>query len=196
MMKFSIYLSLIFVLLSCNKELEPLEAQTLADYIEANASLELADLVACAGGKESGLLGSVANPTDVMFYPIEGATDFRYFEAQNVADSSNFSKYIEKDMNSEPILNGYLWKFNNEPFAGERMGVVTYKTPGKLHVCTPIRQKTNIKPTEVNPDLASIQENGLTPSFTWTDGLIDENVILRIPIQILPSKLIRPINSS
>ena len=175
-MRVILLLSILWVFCACSDDVE-LQENVLADYIELNKSLELADLVACAGGKVDGLLGTPAEPTDVFFYPVAGATDFRYFEAVDIADSIDFSKYLAKDLPSEPIFNGYLYKFNNEPFAGERMGVVTYKTPGKLHVCTPIRQKTNDKPTEVNPDLVEIVEQGVNPSFTWTDGLIDENVI-------------------
>lgn len=176
-MKKLIFIILTLLLFSCDEEDPVLNELVLADYIRLNSSLALADLVACAGGQADGLLESAAEPTDVFFYPITGATDFRYFEAENVADSSDFTKYVAKELKSEPIFNGYLWKFNNTPFTGERMGVVTYKTAGKLHVCTPIRQKTNSKPTEVNPDLVEINENGTMPSFTWADGLIDENVI-------------------
>ncbi|MEM6347175.1 MAG: hypothetical protein AAF927_25015 [Bacteroidota bacterium] len=168
--------AIVLILVSCKEEIV-LEERVLADYISLNSSLELADIVACAAGKEEGFLGSMAEPTDVFFYPIAGATDFRYFEAESIADSLDFSKYIQKDLADEPIFNGYLWKFNNKPFAGERMGVVTYKTPGKLHVCTPIRLKTNVKPTEINPDLATVINNGTNPSFSWEDGAIKENVI-------------------
>lgn len=153
------------------------DQRSLAEYIEENASLQIADLVACAGGREEGLIGTSSEPTDVFFYPINGATNFRYFEAENVADSIDFTKYIEKDLDSEPVFNGYLYKFNNKPFTGERMGIVTYRTPGNLHICTPIRQKTNLKPTEVNDTLLEVQENGLAPTFTWDEGMIKENVI-------------------
>ena len=153
-MKSLIFIPIILLIISCDQDNDVLDENVLSEYLESNSSRELADLVACAGGKEDGLLGSENEPTDVFFYPIEGATEFRYFEAENVADSTDFSKYVAKDLRSEPIFNGYLWKFNNEPFSGsDRMGVVTYKTPGKIHVCTPIRQKTNTKPTEVNFEL-------------------------------------------
>lgn len=161
---------------SCNDE-RILDQSILNDYIELNSDRELADLVACAGGRALGLLGMSTEPTDVFFYPINGARDFRYFEAENIADSSDFTKYIEKKLDDEPVFNGYLWKFNNLPFSGEKMGVVTYKTEGKLHVCTPIRQKTNTKPTEVDNGLGEVLENGTTPSFIWEDGEIEENVI-------------------
>lgn len=175
-MKNLILLSILLLAFSCKKE-PALQENILADYLELNKSLESADLVACAGGKADGLFGAGTEPTAVFFYPIEGATDFRYFEAENVADSLDFSKYIAKELPSEPIFNGYLWKFNNVSFSGERMGVVTYKTPGRIHACAPVRQKTYVKPTEINTSLASVIENGVNPSFTWEDGLIDESVI-------------------
>ena len=175
-MKNVIFVTLTLLTLSCRENLD-LQENILADYLQLNANRELADLVACAGGKADGWLGLSSEPTDVLFYPIQGATDFRYFEAESIADSSNFSKYIAKDLNSEPVFNGYLWKFNNTAFSGERIGIVTYKTPGKIHVCSPIRLKTNVKPTEVNSDLVEIIENGTTPSFIWEDGLIPENII-------------------
>ena len=173
-----IFLCLTIAIFSCNEDDNmSLNEETLAEYIELNNSLELADLIACAGGKEGGLFNIPNEPTSVFFYPIVNATDFRYFEAENVADSLDFSKYVLKDLDSEPVFNGYLWKFNNTAFTGEHIGIVTYKTPGKLHVCSPIRQKTNIKPTEVNPNLVTIIDNGINPTFNWEDGTIQENVI-------------------
>ena len=175
-MKNLLLLAFVLMLLSCGKN-QALDEDVLADFIELNSSLERADLVACAAGRAEGFLETSETPTDVFFYPIPGATDFRYYEATSVADSMNFANYVRKELIDEPIFNGYLWKFNNTPFEGERMGVVTYRTPGKLHVCTPIRLKTNPKPTEINPSLLSITTNGVNPSFSWEDGLIDENVI-------------------
>ena len=183
-MRYFLLLATALMMLSCDRE-AVLDEQILADYIVLNSALEQADLVACAAGRANGLLASSSGPTDVFFYPVEEATDFRYFEAEDLADSLDFSQYIAKDLSDEPIFNGYLWKFNNEDFAGERMGVVTYKTPGKLQVCTPIRLKTNVKPTEVNADLLTITLNGVTPTFSWEDGLIPENVIYCLTIVLI-----------
>ncbi len=154
-----------------------LDQDLLSDYILLNDSLEIGDLVACAGGRMMGLLENEAHPTDVFFYPIEGATDFRYFETVELSDSTDFRKYVFKELTHEPIFNGYLWKFNNTPFEGERLGIVTYRTPGKLHVCSYIRLKTNVKPTESNNDLGQVIPDGVTPTFTWEDGQIKENII-------------------
>jgi len=174
-----ILLAVIFLFaFSCKKKDErKLDENILSEYLEINCDLERGDIVACAGGREGGLIGTANEPTDVFFYPVEGATEFRYYEADNLSDSLDFSKYVAKSLDDEPMFNGYLWKFNNTIFSGERMGIVTYKTPSKIHICTPIRLKTNVKPTETNPDLGSVTENGITPSFSWSDGMIEENVI-------------------
>lgn len=176
-MQKSFFLLIVLIALSCKKDNPTLQENILSDYLELNNDLGSGDIIACAGGKEGGLFGIAEEPTSVFFYPIKGASDFRYFEAENIADSLDFSKYFQKDLEDEPVFNGYLWKFNNLPFTGERMGIVTYKTPGKLHICTPIRQKTTLKPTEINPDLATVTESGINPKFAWDDGLLKENVI-------------------
>lgn len=161
------------VFLGCNKN----KGKTLESYIDENSSLERAELIACAAGTPDGFNGDSQCPTSVFFYPIEGATDIRYFEAEKLKDSLKFKKYFEKDLSQSLVFNGYLRKFNNSEFKKERMGIVTYKTNGKLHVCDPIRLKTNEKPTETNSALITVTENGVTPLFEWTDGIIDENVI-------------------
>lgn len=177
------------ILSSCSDE-QDVDYDNLEDYIALNSSSELADLVSCAGGRAEGMLGSASEPTDVFFYPIDGAIDFRFFETDEVADSLDYTKYIEKNLESEPVFNGYLWKFNNKPFSNERMGIVTYKTPGKLHICRPIRQKTILKPTEMNNALLEVVDNSINPSFEWSDGIIDENVIYFHVISDMENNLI------
>ena len=169
-------LPLCLLLYTCEEAPAP-RAGTLADYISQHGDLAPADLVACAAGRPEGLNGNAEVTTDVYFYPVAGATDFRYFETSTLADSADFSRYVAKPLPDEAVFNGYLRKFLNRPFAGERMGVVTYRTPGKLHVCTPIRLKTNVKPTELNDALITVEDNDASPTFRWSDGEIRENVI-------------------
>ncbi|MFT4661349.1 MAG: hypothetical protein ACI8XB_001624 [Patiriisocius sp.] len=136
----SLFLILLILLFGCIKDdTIQLDDQILSNYISLNNDRVLDDLIACAGVRMNGLTGASEFPTSVFFYPEDQVTDFRYFEVENVEDSLNFSQYVQKDLSSDPIFNGYLWKFNNTPFDGERMGVVTFKTPGRLHFCTPIR---------------------------------------------------------
>lgn len=188
-MKNIIFISMLLFIASCNDD-EPTTLLSLEQYLAENEALTPADIIACAGGKENGLFNDPSEPTSVFFYPIEGATDFRYFEAANIADSLNFANYFEKDLEDEPIFNGYLWKFKNLDFEGERMGVVTYKTPGNIHTCTPIRLKTNVKPTELNNGLVNTTISGQSAAFQWEDGLIQENVIYFQVISDLNGNLI------
>ncbi len=150
---------------------------TLAEHIQSYTSHLPDEVIACSAGNLEGLDGQPEFPISTFFLPKEGATDFRYFEAENLADSFDFSKYIEKELTLSPVFNGYLQKFNNNTFSGERMAVVTYLRDGALHSSTPIRLKVNPKPTEINPTLLTITPDGINPSFSWEDGTTPENVI-------------------
>lgn len=154
-----------------------LDDSILADYKALNSDLESDFLIACAAGKEGGMHGIENEPTAIYFYPIEGATDFRYYETGNIADSLNFEKYNRIDLTIDPVFNGYLQRWNRDEFEGERFAIVTYLTEGKLHISDPIRMKTNPKPSEVNPELVAIEVEESQVHFQWQDGIIDENVI-------------------
>ena len=152
---------------------------TLNKYIDSNSDLEFStDLIACAAGMPTGFMGDTPHPTSVFFYPVTGAYEFRYWETSgDIADITDYDLFKLKSLEDEPVLNGKLWRFKNTSFEGTRWGIVTYKTEGKLHVCRAINLKTNPKPTQVAPELITITENGVTPSFEWEDGLWDDNVI-------------------
>lgn len=164
---------LLLIGISCSKKSAK---NSLERYINDNASLEQTDLIACAANL-SLLASDLTYPTDVFFYPIPGSYNFRYFECEDLADGNDYSKYYEKETPQARVFNGYLYKFKNSSFEGERMGIVTYESAGKLHISSPIRLKTNVKPTEYNYTDLQIQEDSITPNFTWQDGKIKENVI-------------------
>lgn len=151
----------------------------LSDYIQANEGASITpELIACAGGMPAGWMGDTDHPSSVFYYPITGAFNVRYWESKGLlSDSLDYSQYTEKQLSGEPVFNGKLWRFLNTPFDGERFGIVTYETNGKLHYCEPIRLKVHPKPTQVAPELITITTNGLTPYFEWQDGLIQENII-------------------
>lgn len=172
-----LYGILILLALSCTSEPNDSDITNLAEFIEFNDDRVLDELIACAGGKDSGLFIGDEDPTSVIYLPIEGATDVRYFESETVLDSLDFAAYNEVEPEAEPLFNGKLIKFNVEDFEGEKMCIVSFKTEGRLHLSNPIRLKSNVKPTEVNDDLATVQELGVNPRFDWEVGLIDENAI-------------------
>lgn len=175
-MKNTLIVLLVITIVSCTKQ-STNEITTLDTYINQSDTVLYNKIIACAAGSPNGISGENKFETSVFFYPIPGATDYKYFETLFVKDSVNFDKYIQTKLVSEPVFNGYLRKFNRGKFKSERMGIVTYRVGEQLHICTPVRIKTNVKPTEVNPNLLTTTENNITPNFTWTDGEIDENVI-------------------
>ncbi|MFT4667575.1 MAG: hypothetical protein ACI8YQ_002426 [Polaribacter sp.] len=164
--------------MSCkNDDDQTTDLLNLADHIQEYETHLSDEVIACSAGRPDGLDGQPEFPTSTFFLPKSGATDFKYFETENLGDSLDFSKYIEKDLSFSPVFNGYLQKFNNNTFTGERMAVVTYQRDGALHSSTPIRLKVNPKPTELNPSLLTITPDGINPGFSWEDGTIAENVI-------------------
>ncbi len=176
-MRFFIVICISLLIISCSNELDEQDLR-LSEYLDQNLDLVRADLVACAGGKSDGFLGTAIEPTDIIYYPVTGAVNVRYFETEQLSDPLDFANYKEVILESESLFNGYLQKFNYSEFSGERMAVVTYETPGKLHISNPIRLKTNTLPTEVDvTDIIINNEENLNPSFSWTDGSIDENII-------------------
>lgn len=167
---------IIFLLISCDDP-KVEEISTLDQYMDRYSLLEEAEVIACAAGKPDGLMGSVDYPTDIFFYPVEGAKQFTYFESLDIDNPEDFSNYSIVDLEDKPIFNGYLRKFIQQPFSGERMAIVAYQTEDSLHLSNPIRLKTNTKPTEVNSDLVTVNPQGINPKFVWEDGVIDENAI-------------------
>ena len=182
---------ILFSVVSCNKTTIHQSEESLEYYIGKNPDLTISnELIACAAGNPKGFLGESKYPTSVFFYPVAGAHSFKYFETGNLKDSLNYNKYIAKELPSVPVFNGYLHRFKNTSFNGERMGIVTYITPGKLHICTAIRLKTNIKPTEVLPQNVQITTDSIHPLFEWNDGTIKENAIYFQVISELSGNLI------
>ncbi len=188
-MKYFMYALLLLTIVSCSDE-EAIDESILASYMEANADLVRDEVIGCAGGRFEGLLGSPSEPTDVIYYPIEGSSDIRYFEAPGDIEPNDYTAYVRKELEVDPLFNGYLEKFNNPIFDGERWGIVTFRTPGRLHMSNPIRLKINTKPTEVNADLLTISDNGVEPTFSWEDGLIPENAIYFHVVSDLDNNLI------
>lgn len=152
---------------------------TLAEYLAANKDLEVQhDLIACAAGGHVGFTTRTPAPTSVFFYPVEGATDFRYFETPSAeSDPGDYSLYRQMDKPIAPVFNGYLRRFVTDYTSRETWVVLTYLTPGVLHMSGHVRLKGNTKPTEFGPQLVEVLERGGDPVFKWRDGRIAENAI-------------------
>ena len=178
-MKYLFYILFLSIIFACSNDDSQvnLDPNNLADYITLNRNLELDEVIACAGGRAIGLFDGDLDPTSVIYYPIEGSSEIRYFETDTVLDSTDFSLYTAIELPSEPLFNGFLAKFNNPSFDGEKQAIVTYLTEGRLHISNPITMKTNTKPSEVNAELLDIEVNNVNPRFSWQAGIFDENAI-------------------
>ena len=181
-MKYFNILFLAVLFFSACKEIAeppPIPSSNLAEYIAENPDSRLVrdSLIACAASMADVM---VEFPIAIFFLPEGGASNFRYFETENIeADNSDLGNYEEMELGTEPVFNGYLRRFPRPAISANTWGIVSYKREdGNIYISNPIRLKYNDLPTEHNSDLVTIdQTESLSPFFTWEDGSIDENEI-------------------
>ena len=151
---------------------------TLDTYVTASVLPVSDQLIACAGGGEVDDESRPDAPISVYFYPIEGATNFRYFETASINDNpDDMSLYQEVRLDDEPFFNGYLWRFLNIPLSEERWSRVVFETGDSLHVSNAIRLKYPVKPSIYDNDRVLVQSNGVNPTFSWPDANDETDVI-------------------
>ena len=159
---------------------EPDAELTLQDVVNQRPDLIQSDeLIACAAGGQADFLDDPAFPTSIFFYPLDGASDFRYFESKTIdIDPNDLSNFTELFLAGEPVFNGKLWRFLRAPTTEDSWGRVTFLLNDKIHISAPIRLKLTSKPTEYAPEKVSIdQSSPQEPLFMWEDGQIQENAI-------------------
>lgn len=165
------FLVVLFTLWGCNKADEDVTFSNLHELMQYYNYSENDEVIACAGN------ASNSDSVNVFFYPSEGATDFRYFEALTSSDGNVYSNYNEINLKLENLLNRYLKAFKRDGNT-EAWGIVTFMLDGKLHASNPIRFKQLHKKTEYNNDLLTIDfASSKSPKFNWQDGKISENEI-------------------
>lgn len=152
---------------------------TLQQYIADHPQLQVSGtVVACAGGGKAVSMGDSAFPISIYFYPIPGATNFHYFEADSAdVDPRDRSQYVEKSPPIAPMFNGYLRRFKRGPVSHEVWGIVSYEAGGRLLLSNPIHVKFPRQPTQMGNELVDIQTNGTEPVFRWNDGRVKANAI-------------------
>ncbi|MFT5858931.1 MAG: hypothetical protein ACI865_001027 [Flavobacteriaceae bacterium] len=184
---------LIGMLGSCKKDNSLLFGypESLKSYIEANYASDLDGLIACAGGTNTSFLVDSVNPIAVFLYSAEDAYEFRYYETDSVnLDPNNYRNYSRKNYSLTNLFHGVMKKFDHPPMLKEKSAIVTYKTPGKLHVCTPIRLKAFVSPTLGISAIMSISPNGTEPTFDWSAEAEPNNVIYFSMVSSLTDTLI------
>ncbi len=176
---------IVLVLAGCNPNNNDIcdacaPVNSLEAFVENNSEFTISDqLIACAAGGQMTFLQDSAYKISVFFLPIEGATDFRFFETGSESDdASDYGLYQEKGLEAIPIFNSFLYYFKHLAIAEDLWCRVTYKVGQTLHISNPIRLKYTTKPTQYAPELITVdQSQNLNPVFTWQDGIVPENEI-------------------
>ncbi|MEM6964256.1 MAG: hypothetical protein AAF573_05790 [Bacteroidota bacterium] len=175
-------LPLIFscLLFSCSDKDENELSSTLQAHVANNAELTLhEELVACAAGGQDDFLEDENFPVSMFFYPELEATNFAYYETENSSDDpEDFSLFVKKDMDHEPLFNGFLRRFLLPPPTKDVWARVSFHANDTLWVCKPVRLKYFENPTLYAPDFCAVNLTTPTePTFTWQDEVPNENII-------------------
>lgn len=159
-----VLLFFISLTLSCKEEIIS-DASSLASFLaDTRLSIQDSSVIACAAG--------ISDSVNVYYYPAPGFSDYRIWMLDDPSgDSSDFSFYSEVEYPVGQLFNGYLEYFLLEDFQSETWITVTGESNTQLVVAQPIRIKQKSFPTEVNPELLTIdQSERLMPCFSWKDG--------------------------
>jgi len=181
MRKIFIFSSLVFLINSCKKEDISVKYNTsnLSDYLksESNQYTLTRQLIACAASTDGADPEQSTYPISIFYYPVSGAFDVRYFEINKVEDDqNNYENYTFNNLQQVPVFNGYLGRFKSN-VSQDTWCIITYKTLGKLHICSPIKIKHYSQPTLFAPQVINVQNNGVQPKFTWVDSTSINNAI-------------------
>ncbi|WP_439131774.1 hypothetical protein [Polaribacter sp.] len=174
--KYFIFLTFLAFCFSCSEDNDITTPRNLQEYIATFANKDVGNVIACAASADGN-----NNLTYIFYYPEEGATDIRYYEADslnvNETDFSNYRKYIAS---AENVFGGKLERFSRSS-SEENWSIVTYVLEGKLHVSSPIRLKNATNATNWAEEVTINNSQSLQPIFTWSDfGIKDNDIYFQV----------------
>ena len=162
----------LIVIFSCSEDNDFTTTRNLQEYIDANSNREIDNVIACAANADGN-----SSLSYIFYYPIEGATDIRYYEADGLnIDKNDFSNYKKEVLTSTDLFGGKLQRFSRTN-SEESWCIVTYLTDGKLHKSNPIRLKNATNLTTWTDEVTIENPSTLEPKFTWSDFGITDNAI-------------------
>jgi hypothetical protein len=165
--------SFVFLLFfSCAEDTDITVPRNLQEYITVNSNRDLDTVIACAASASGSTSLSY-----IFYYPVDGATDIRYYETETTAvDENDFSNYRRKNLATDAIFGEKLKRFSRSD-TQDSWCIVTYLTNGKLHKSDPIHLKIASKQTVWSNSVTIEYTETTKPKFTWTDNNTTENVI-------------------
>ena len=168
--KYLIAVFIPFLLFSCTEDNDVTVPRNLQEYLETTSDNDFGEVIACAASVSSSL-------TYIFYYPKEGASDIRYYEADSLnVDSQDFANYKRKNLDISNVFGGKLQRFSRSN-TEENWCLVTYMLDGKLHKSNVIRLKNATKPTGWTDVVDIAYKSTLEPNFTWSDFGITDNKI-------------------
>lgn len=164
------------VLISCSEDDDVTITRNLQEYIDANSSRTLDNVIACAANENGNNSLSY-----IFYYPITGATDIQYFETTDLTvDETNYANYSKVNLTNSDVFGGKLQRFSRIG-TSETWCIVTYLTNGKLHISNPIKLKNTSNSTLWESNLVIDNSQSLMPIFSWTDfGITDNDIYFQV----------------
>jgi len=169
----------LLIFIACTKN-DTSPNMSLQSYLDQNPQwIPFEELVACAAGGQQDFLDDPDEPLSMFFYPKLYSTNFKYYETITAqGDPANLSLFIEKEIDFEPLFNGFMSRFPLPMPKEDVWARVSFISNDTLWYCKPVHHKIHEKPTQFAAELMEINlENKLHPIFTWDDGIIKENII-------------------
>lgn len=164
--------------ISCSEDNDITTPRNLQEYklIFSNDNVKEAGVIACAANPS----GS-SSTTYIFYYPVDGATDIRYYEADSLnIDETDFTNYRKQNLTSTDVFGGKLEYFSRSG-SDEIWSIVTYVLEGKLHISNPICHKNinsqTIYKDKIEDEITVTNAASLMPTFSWDDFGIDDNDI-------------------
>jgi hypothetical protein len=162
---------------SCSEDNDTTTPRNLQEYIATISNKDFGNVIACAANAN----GS-SSLTYIFYYPEEGATDIRYYEADSLSipDVNDLSSYSRQILDVNDVFGGKLQRFSRTGDV-ENWCLVTYMLNGKLHKSNPIRLKNASNKTTYTDQITIEYPTTLTPKFTWSDfGETDNDIYFKV----------------
>ncbi|WP_196889667.1 hypothetical protein [Aureivirga sp. CE67] len=146
---------------------------TLEKYAANFTEIDDYNVIACASSAKND-----NNTAWIFFYPIEGATNFKYFETNSINDAKdNLANYKEiTNYPLENVFNGHLRRFVKEN-ENESWVIITYEVGEKFYTSNPIYLKHNAQPTNWISEVNITKHEDLRPSFEWSASVHDNSFV-------------------
>ena len=159
-----------FFLFSCAQDTDTTVPRNLQEYITTVTTNNLAEVTAFAANANGN-----KSLTYIYYYPEDGATDIRYYEADSLqVDQNNFVNYRRKPLTTQAVFGGKMQRFSRSG-ATENWCIVTYVLNGELQKSNPIRLKNATSSTLWTNEVSIQYPKTLEPNFTWSNFMVTDN---------------------